>query len=73
MTEDQRNGIVELCYQVLAHAELDLEVNIGHNGCNAFENSPFARKILSILGLEKSDIEDQTYKVVEQLEQELGF
>lgn len=60
-----RDEIIKLCVDVLAHSELDWEINIGGNGYNAFECSGLAREILSIL---KAEVDVSTR--VQELEAE---
>lgn len=60
--------LLELCTDVLAHAELDYEVTINGNGVNASECSEMAIAVMKILGVTVSNLEDSIRDRVDELE-----
>jgi len=52
-----KEKILELCVDIYAHDQLDWEITLCGNGCNAFECSGVANEMLEIMGIEKSAID----------------
>lgn len=46
---DLQTKLEELCVQVFAHCELDVEVNLSGNGTNACEATNFALEVLDLI------------------------
>lgn len=62
--------LLELCVDIYAHVELDMELTLEGNGTNPLEASHVADAILSIFGIETSSLWDMIKKRMAELEEE---
>jgi len=68
VTEKQLKKLYKLCVKVEAHSQLDFEVTIGGNGCNAFEASYVTNEICGMLQFDQAQFQKDVEKLVQELD-----
>jgi hypothetical protein len=68
----ERDMLIDLCVDIYAHSEMDMEVTLGGNGTNCCEAANVAREILTILGESRKKLAGKISARVKELEEEYG-
>ena len=67
--KDRIDALIDLCVDIYAHVELDMEITLMGNGCNACECSGVADTIVYILKLEKEKVDKRVESRVKELKE----